>query len=73
MVGGIANLADDADKKRKMKMKEEAVDMLSLIKNCENIEAIEEKQNELMLFDRLFNNQMELIKDQEDIYVKSPL
>lgn len=73
MVGGITNLADDADKKRKMEGKEEAVDILSMIKNCESIEAIETKQNELMLFDSLFNNQMELIKDHEDIYVKLPM
>ena len=73
IVGGMTNLADDADKKRKMEKKEETVDILSMIKNCESIEAIETKQNELMLFDSLFNNQMELIKDHEDIYVKLPM
>lgn len=72
IVGEVSNLADDADKKRKAEKKEETVDLLDMIKNCESIEAIESKQNELMLFDSLFNNQMELIKDHEDIYVKLP-
>lgn len=56
-----------------MEEKEKAIDILDMIKNCESIEAIETKQNELMLFDSLFNNQMELIKDHEDIYVKLPM
>ena len=67
----VANAADSADKKAKKKS--EAYDYLLNGTIGSDIKAIECRQSELLLFESLYNGQLELIKDKEDMYIKIPV
>lgn len=69
----VANAADSADKKAKKKKKSEAYDYLLNGTIGSDIKAIECRQSELVLFESLYNGQLELIKDKEDMYIKIPV
>ena len=69
----VANAADSADKKAKKKKKSEAYDYLLNGTIGSDIKAIECRQSELLLFESLYNGQLELIKDKEDMYIKIPV
>lgn len=69
----VTNMADSADKKAKQKKKNEAYDYLLNGTIGSDIKTIECKQSELLLFESLYNGQIELIKDKEDMYIKIPI
>lgn len=70
LIDVVANAADSADKKAKKKMKSEAYEYLLNGTIGSDIKAIECRRSELLLFESLYNDQFELIKNKEDMYVK---
>ena len=72
VVGLFGNIADEVDKKSKEKKKDKAIESMNLIEIGENIEPIEAKKNDLLLFDAIYNGRIELIKDNEEMYIKLP-
>ena len=70
LIDVVANAADSADKKAKKKKKSEAYNYLLNGTIASDIKVIECRQSELMLFESLYNGQLELIKDKEDMYIR---
>lgn len=70
IVGAAADVADKVDKKAKKKKKEAAIGSLEYSDIGKNVDVIEVKRKELLLFGALYNNKIELVKDHEDIYIK---
>jgi len=70
IVGAVADKADKVDKKAKEKKKEAAIGSLEHFDIGKNVDAIEVKKQELLLFGALYNNKIELVKDNEDMYIK---
>lgn len=66
----FANVADTADKKTKEKKKQEAYSYLLNENSGFDIRAMEYKQNEMLLFETLYNGKIELVKEKEDMYIK---
>lgn len=66
----FANVADSVDKNNKKQKREAAIGSLSLSKLWENVEAIEAKQQELTLFDSLYNGKLEVVKEHDEMYIK---
>lgn len=67
-----ANFADNIDKKVKKKKKDVALGSMNLDSIGENMKAIECRQDQLNLFDMLYNGKLEVIKDHEKTYIKIP-
>lgn len=72
LIDVVANVADSADKKVKNKKKNEAYEYLLNGNIGSDIKAIECRQSELTIFESLYNGQLELVKDKEDMYIKIP-
>lgn len=66
----FGNIADEADKKSKEEKKDKAVKSMNVAEIWENLKPIEAKKNDLLLFDNIYNGRIELIKDNEEMYVK---
>ncbi len=73
MIGGAAGLADKVDKKLKIDKQEKAFEELSFLDLCADTSAIEEKQDDMMLFDLLNNGRVELIKQDGAMYLKTAM
>lgn len=72
LVGLFGNIADEVDKKSKEKKKDRAIESMNLTEIGENMKPIEAKKNDLLLFDAIYNGRIELIKDNEEMYIKLP-
>lgn len=72
LAGIFGNIADEVDKKSKEKKKDKAIESLNYAE-IENIKPIEAKKSDLLLFDAIYNGRIELIKDNEEMYLKLPL
>jgi len=70
IVGAAVDVADKVDKKAKEKKKEAAIGSLEYSDIGKNVDVIEAKRQELLLFGALYNNKIELVKDHEDMYIK---
>lgn len=67
--GVLAKKADSLDKKKKQKQKDKVFEQLKA-SSCSNIAAIEAKQDDLMLFNSLYNRRLEIVKDKGEMYIK---
>lgn len=72
IIGLVAEVADEADKKSKKKKQDEAKECLHLNAVVEDMKAIECRQNELRLYEALYNNRLEILKDHDELYMKIP-
>ena len=70
MLSNVANVVDLADKKVKRKKQKEAYELLLNGTIGLDVQPIEYRQNELTLFESLYNDQLELIKDKENMYIR---
>lgn len=72
LIGLVGGIADEVDKNAKVKKKDRANKSLDFVKAVENLKPIEAKRENLMLFDVMYNGRIELIKDNDEMYVKLP-
>lgn len=72
IVGLMAEVADEADKKAKKKKQDEAKECLHLNAVVEDVKAMECRQNELRIYDALYNDRLEIVKDHDEMYMKIP-
>ncbi len=70
LLNNVANAVDLVDKKVKKEKQNEAYDLLLNGTIGLDVKPIEYRQNELTLFESLYNGRMELVKDKEDMYIK---
>ena len=71
LIGGAAELADKVDKKIKNDKQGKAFEELNIMDLCADTSAIEEKKDDMMLFDVLNNGRVELIKHEGAMYLKT--
>ncbi len=68
----MIEVADRIDKKSKKKKQDDAKEHLNLNEIAEDMKAIECRQNELRLYDALYNDRLEIVKDHDELYMKIP-
>ena len=66
----IVDAVDSSSQKNKQQKKSVVLEIYEGIKKCQDIKAIEAKQDDLMLFNDLYNGRLEIVKDKDEMYIK---